>query len=162
MPFYEVTIITRPLTKSDLSKVIRRAAVTLMEHGGIIEKMESLGHRDLPFKRLTKQAKEPVYASNYFLMKTFLSREARNKTLSILSNDLDTVHVYIVSEDDVKTEPFECNLEELLKPAPERQSVKDLRDNQKIGHFTRQLIFKRTEREWRSIPKSYPIAPPRK
>lgn len=42
-----------------------------------------------------------------------------------------------------------------------RKSVEDLRNDQKLGRFTRQMIFKRTEMEWKSIPKSYPIPPPR-
>ncbi|PIO57420.1 hypothetical protein TELCIR_21171 [Teladorsagia circumcincta] len=41
------------------------------------------------------------------------------------------------------------------------KAVKELREGQKMGHFTRQMIYKRTEKEWKSIPKSYPIAPQR-
>lgn len=57
--------------------------------------------------------------------------------------------------------PEECNLEEMLRPPALRKSIQDLRDNQKMSKFTRQRIFKRTEKEWRAIPKSYTIAPPR-
>lgn len=161
MPYYEYTLVTKSLSKANLFKALRRVAVVLLDNGAIIEKMESLGHRDLPFKRLTKQTKEPVYSSNFFLVKAFLSLEAKTKTKTILSNDLEMVHVAVVSDAEMTTSPFECNLEEILKPPSERQSVKDLRDNQKMGHFTRQMIYKRTEKEYRAIPKSYPIPPPR-
>ncbi|VDM28944.1 unnamed protein product [Toxocara canis] len=123
MPYFEVTLITRALSKTDLYKVLHRAATTLLDHGAIIEKMESLGYRDLPYKRISKQNKEPVYTSNLFLMKTYMSLEAKKKTRSILRNDLDMVHVEMVSEAEMTTPPFECNLEELLKPPSERLVV---------------------------------------
>lgn len=161
MPYYEFTLITKPLSKTNLFNTLRRVAIVLMDHGAIIEKMESLGHRDLPFKRLTKQTKEPVYTSNYFLMKTYMPREEKRKVVGLLINDLDLVHVGAVSENELKWPDFECNLAEILKPPAERESVKQLREMQKVGHFTRQMIYKRTEKEWRAIQKSYPIPPPR-
>lgn len=71
------------------------------------------------------------------------------------------VQVDLIQVDTLPAPKVECNLEEILKSPAERQAVKDLRENQKMGHFTRQMIYKRTEKEWKSIPKSYPIAPPR-
>ncbi|VDM84799.1 unnamed protein product [Strongylus vulgaris] len=90
-----------------------------------------------------------------------MSNDARNATKSILMHDLDMVHVAVVPTPPAAKEPVKCNLEEILKPPAERKAVKELRENQKMGHFTRQMIYKRTEKEWKSIPKSYPIAPPR-
>ncbi|UMM12833.1 hypothetical protein L5515_001413 [Caenorhabditis briggsae] len=161
MPFYEVSMITRSLSKPDLVKALTRAGNTLLDHGAVIEKVESLGHRDLPYKRLAKQTNEPVYASNFFLFKAHMSREARQKTKSILTHDLDTVQVDLIQVDTMPSPKVECSLEEILKSPADRQAVRDLRENQKMGHFTRQMIYKRTEKEWKSIPKSYPIAPPR-
>ncbi|CAI4230169.1 unnamed protein product [Auanema sp. JU1783] len=159
MPLFEVTLITRSLSKSDLIKTLTRAGNTLLDHGAVIEKVESLGHKDLPYKRITKQTNDPVYSSNYFLFRTHMSVDARKVTKSIFQNDLDTVHVDIVPIQS--SQKIDCNLEELLKPPTERKSVQDLRENQKMGHFTRQMIYKRTEKEWKSIPKSWTIAPPR-
>ncbi|XGW21882.1 hypothetical protein V3C99_004665 [Haemonchus contortus] len=159
MPPYEVSLITRSLSKADLLKTLVRAGKMLLDHGAVIESVESLGFRDLPYKRITKQTREPVYSSNFFLFRTHMSVEARKTTKSIFTHDLDMVHVAVVPV--TPSVPKKCNLEEILKPPAKRQSVKDLREGQKMGHFTRQLIYKRTEREWRSIPKSYPIAPQR-
>ncbi|KIH45249.1 hypothetical protein ANCDUO_24714 [Ancylostoma duodenale] len=89
-----------------------------------------------------------------------MSTDARNATKSILMHDLDMVHVAVVPVPPPQP-AIQCNLEEILKPPAERQAVKELRENQKMGHFTRQMIYKRTEKEWKSIPKSYAIAPPR-
>ncbi|VDL72135.1 unnamed protein product [Nippostrongylus brasiliensis] len=177
MPAYEVSLITRSLSKADLIKTLVRAGKTLLDHGAVIEKVESLGFRDLPFKRIAKQTHEPVYTSNFFIFHTHMPTGASKTTKSIFMNDLDTVRlrfflicqlislpflqVHVAVVPCVKPEPIECNLEEILKPPAHRQAVKDLREGQKMGHFTRQMIYKRTEKEWKSIPKSYPIAPQR-
>ncbi|CAJ0921703.1 unnamed protein product, partial [Mesorhabditis belari] len=97
MPFYELTLITRFVIKG------RSRAV--------IEKAESLGHRDLAYRRIAKQTNEKVYTSNMFLFWTHMSREMRESVDSILRQDLDTVHVGIVTNEE--KEPIECNLEEL-------------------------------------------------
>ncbi|KAK6011671.1 hypothetical protein OSTOST_23236 [Ostertagia ostertagi] len=88
-----------------------------------------------------------------------MSTKARETTKSIFMHDLDMVHVAVVPV--TPPTPVKCNLEEILKPPAKRQAVKELREGQKMGHFTRQMIYKRTEKEWKSIPKSYPIAPQR-
>ncbi|VDM55908.1 unnamed protein product [Angiostrongylus costaricensis] len=160
MPAYEVSLITRSLSKADLVKALVRAGQTLLDNGGVIESVESLGFRDLPFKRIAKQTHEPVYASNFFLFNTHMSIEARKIVKSIFFHDLDLMHVAIVPLVSPST-PKKCNFEEFFKPPSQRQSVKDLREGQKMGHFTRQMIYRRTEKEWKSIPKSYPISPPR-
>lgn len=67
----------------------------------------------------------------------------------------------IINCNDKENFPDECKLEDLIKPPAYRKSVEQLRTNQKLGHFPKQRLFKRTEKEWRSIPKSYTIAPPR-
>ncbi|VDP06261.1 unnamed protein product [Heligmosomoides polygyrus] len=153
MPAYEVSLITRSLSKADLVKTLVRAGKTLLDHGAVIEGVESLGYRDLPYKRIAKQTHEPVYTSNFFLFRTHMSTDARNTTKSIFMHDLDMVGTLRY--------PIQCNLEEILKPPSQRQAVKELREGQKMGHFTRQMIYKRTEKEWKSIPKSYAIAPQR-
>ncbi|KAK6725450.1 hypothetical protein RB195_004028 [Necator americanus] len=160
MPAFEVSLITRSLSKGDLIKALVRAGNVLLDHGAVVEYVKSLGFRDLPYKRVAKQTREPIYASNTFLFHTHMSNDARNAAKSILLHDLDMVHVAVVPIGSAQSHA-ECNLEELLKPPSSRQAVKELREGQKMGHFTRQMIYKRTEKEWKSIPKSYAIAPPR-
>lgn len=95
-------------------------------------------------------------------MNSYMSVETSVKTRNILQNDLDLVKVSFANEREQPKGDLDCDLEEILKPPAERATVKQLRDGQKIGHFTRQMIYKRIEKEWKAIPKSYPIAPPRK
>ncbi|KAE9556319.1 hypothetical protein FO519_000502 [Halicephalobus sp. NKZ332] len=147
--------------QNDLFSVLKRSATTLLNHGAVIKDMKSLGYRDLPFKRWSKQTNEPVFTSNFFLMNTYMSMDTAKSTREILRNDLDIVYISIINQKEQPKGEIECDFEEILKPPAERASVKALRDGQKVGHFTRQMIYKRTEKEWKAIPKSYPIAPPR-
>lgn len=43
--------------------VLKRGVNLLLDHGAVITEMKSLGHRDLPFKRIAKQTKEPIRES---------------------------------------------------------------------------------------------------
>ncbi|KAI6205198.1 hypothetical protein M3Y94_00765500 [Aphelenchoides besseyi] len=162
MPLYEVTLITRSLSRNDLFTTLKRAATVLLDHGAVIESFQSLGHKDLPYKRNTRLTKDPVYASNYFLINSYMPVKTMNDVQKVLINDKDLLYSHAVYNNLPEAKPEECNLAEMLQPPAYRQSVEDLRSNQRLGHFTRMRIFKRTEREWRSIPKSYTIAPPRK
>ena len=53
-------------------------------------------------------------------MKMFMPRDEQLKVKKLLMNDLDMVHIGVVSDADMNTEPFECNLAEILKPPAER------------------------------------------
>lgn len=82
-------------------------------------------------------------------------------SLETLKNDLEMVHAYFVNTKELGKPITECNLDDMLKPPAYRESVEVLRKGQKMGHFTRQMIYKRTEKVWKSVPKSYPIPPAR-
>ncbi|EYC23488.1 hypothetical protein Y032_0015g2675 [Ancylostoma ceylanicum] len=122
MPLFEVSLITRSLSKADLVKTLVRAGNVLLDHGAVIENVESLGFRDLPYKRVAKQTKDPVYSSNFFLFHTHMSIDARNATKSILMHDLDMVHVAVVPVPPPQP-AIQCNLEEILKPPSARQHI---------------------------------------
>uniref|UniRef100_A0AC34G4R6 Ribosomal protein S6 n=1 Tax=Panagrolaimus sp. ES5 TaxID=591445 RepID=A0AC34G4R6_9BILA len=162
MPLYEVTIKTKALSKNDLFTALKRAASLLLDHGAVIKDMKSLGYRDLAFRKFAKQSGEAVFTSNSFLMNTYMPISTANNTRRILQNDLDFVYISYVNEREQPKDEIECDLDVILKPPAERETVKQLRDGQKIGHFTRQMIYKRIEKEWKAVPKSYTISPPRK
>lgn len=85
-----------------------------------------------------------------------------HKVVETLKQDKELIRIFAVSEHDVPKTPTDCNLDELLKPPAYRESVKELREHQKLGHFPRMRLYKRVEREWKAIPKSYPIPTPRR
>ncbi|KAK6055743.1 hypothetical protein COOONC_06752, partial [Cooperia oncophora] len=139
--------------QADLVKTLVRAGKTLLDHGAVIEGVESqLGSRICHTNGLQSRLMNP-----FFLFRTHMSTKARDTTKSIFTHDLDMVHVAVVPVTTPK--PEKCNLEEILKP-PAKRSVTSV-EGQKMGHFTRQMIYKRTEKEWKSIPKSWAIAPQR-
>ncbi|CAD5212037.1 unnamed protein product [Bursaphelenchus xylophilus] len=162
MPLYEVTMIPKSMAKPDLVNAIKRVAVTMLDKGAVIDSMESLGHRDLPFRRNSKLLKEPNYSTNMFLFNTYMPIKTMHDVIEVLKNDKDLLRIFAVSEHDIPKQPEQCTLHEFLKPPAYRKTVQELRENQRLGHFPRMRLFKRVEREWKAIPKSYPIPPPRK
>ncbi|KAI6226442.1 hypothetical protein M3Y99_01294700 [Aphelenchoides fujianensis] len=135
MPLYEFTLITRSLNRNDLFTTIKRAATVLLDHGAVIESFHNLGHRDLPFKRNTKITKEPVYATNYFLINSYLPVRTMNEVQKVLINDKDLLHSYAVHNDLPAVNPEECNLAEMLQPPAYRQSVEDLPQGPTMGQL---------------------------
>lgn len=102
------------------------------------------------------------FTFSYFLLRAHMPVQEKKELVGALQNDKDLLHIYAVDETQLPAQPSECNLDALLKPPAYRKSVEELRTNQKLGHFPRMRLYKRVEREWRAIPKSYPIPPPRK
>uniref|UniRef100_A0A0K0DZY6 Ribosomal protein S6 n=1 Tax=Strongyloides stercoralis TaxID=6248 RepID=A0A0K0DZY6_STRER len=161
MPLYEVTIIPKNLARAELVSALKRTVTSLLDNGAIITEMKSLGQRELPFKRIAKQTKQPVYSSTYLFLKAYMPIEKQLSSLKAISNDLEMLHVHFVNTKELEKPVVECNLDELLKPPAYRDSIETLRKGGKIGHFTKQMIFKRTEKEWKAVPKSYPIPQPK-
>jgi hypothetical protein len=88
------------------------------------------------------------------------------------------MHIGYVADHEKAAQPEECTLHEMLKPPAYRESVEKLRKIQKLNAFSRsyafynfssffvayffislnfRIIYKKTEREWRALPKSYPV-----
>jgi hypothetical protein len=95
-------------------------------------------------------------------MKTHLARDQMKKCNSLLRQDVDLVHCYFVDENVlVPSINFECNIDADKLPPAYRQSVINLRAGQRLGHYSKQKIFKRSQKAFRAEPKSYPIPPRR-
>ncbi|CAK5071731.1 unnamed protein product [Meloidogyne enterolobii] len=65
MPIYEFTIYFRPMVKDLLADSIKKSALCLLNQGGVIMNMQSLGYRDLPMRAITKRTKEIVYTTKF-------------------------------------------------------------------------------------------------
>lgn len=65
------------------------------------------------------------------------------------------LRVTIIDTDKFSQPPESCDLEFILKPPAYRQSVENLRLNKQMSHVAALKIFKKTEAEYRNIPKSY-------
>ncbi|KAI1724497.1 ribosomal protein s6 domain-containing protein [Ditylenchus destructor] len=159
MPLYELTLIPKPFAKKELVDVMARFANILLDKGAVIARIESLGHRDLPFVRMQKSTGARIKHSNYFLFRSYLTMRGMSEAQKVLKNDRDLLFLGIVNDNDHTDPPETCTLEEHLKVPSHRQAVVDLRNSQKIGHFPRQRIFKRIEKEFKAVPKAYPVSP---
>uniref|UniRef100_A0A914H1H8 Small ribosomal subunit protein bS6m n=1 Tax=Globodera rostochiensis TaxID=31243 RepID=A0A914H1H8_GLORO len=159
MPPYEITFFFRPLAKANLVDAIKRQAVTLMDKGAVITKLQSLGFRDLPYSRTDKYTLKNVHFTNSVLMDSSMSVKAMNEARAVFLNDKDLLWIGFVNSNTLPNTPDSCDLEQYLLPPAYRPSVKQLRRNQKLSQFTRFKIYKRTESEFHNVPKAYPIAP---
>ncbi|XP_013415371.1 probable 28S ribosomal protein S6, mitochondrial [Lingula anatina] len=66
MPQYEIAMIIRPATKTQMAECIKRYAEAVFKNGGLIKRFENLGQRPLPYTM--KYRGEPVQKGNYFVM----------------------------------------------------------------------------------------------
>ncbi|KAI6191918.1 hypothetical protein M3Y97_00279900 [Aphelenchoides bicaudatus] len=162
MPPYEFTVVTRPLGKADLFATLKRAATVLLNHGAVIEDVQSLGHRDLPYRRTAKVTMDPVYTSNYFLFHSHMPIKTMHTLRNVFRNDKDLVYFHAVNKNDFDFPPFECDLAEWLKPPAYRQSVVDLRTHQHLSRENKKKYTFKARNAEKSVPKSFFIAPARK
>jgi len=65
------------------------------------------------------------------------------------------LRVCAVDTKDFQEPPESCDLEFMLKPPAYRQSVEKLRLNKQMSFVGAFKIYKKTEAEYRNIPKSY-------
>uniref|UniRef100_A0A915LMR8 Uncharacterized protein n=2 Tax=Meloidogyne incognita group TaxID=654580 RepID=A0A915LMR8_MELJA len=155
MPIYEFTIYFRPMVKDLLAESIKKSALCLLNQGGVIMNMQSLGYRDLPMRALTKRTKEIVYTTNSMLFNVSLPKNLKLPTIELLRQDPDLLRVCAVDTKDFQEPPESCDLEAMLKPPAYRQSVEKLRLNKQMSFVGAFKIYKKTEAEYRNIPKSY-------
>ena len=71
MPRYELTLITRTLSKTNLSHILRRTATSIFQKEGVIRKIENLGEQELPY-RMKAHAEWHTHG-RYFLFDFYLS-----------------------------------------------------------------------------------------
>ncbi|CAK5071735.1 unnamed protein product [Meloidogyne enterolobii] len=89
------------------------------------------------------------------LFNVSLPKNLKAPTIELLRQDPDLLKVYAVDTKDFQEPPESCDLEFMLKPPAYRQSVENLRLNKQMSFVGAFKIYKKTEAEYRNIPKSY-------
>nr|CAG4648388.1 EOG090X0IQO [Moina brachiata] len=122
MPFYELSMILRPLSKPELVSSLKRTAETIVEHGGILRRFTSIGSNPLPFKMKAHNVwhREGIY----FLMQFDAPTPALEVVRDELRRDIDLIRSQVIKLEEQKK--FECTLEEEQKPPAYRRSVQKL------------------------------------
>lgn len=155
MPPYEFTVYYKPLIKDVLVEVIKRTATKLLDNDAVIIDLKSLGYRDLATKTTTRLEKERVFTANSMLFHTSMSNKAMLKAKKELVEDKNLLRVAVVNLNNTGEPPAECDLEKSLLSPAYRESVTALRRKKKMSYVMAFKTYKRTEKEFKNIPKSY-------
>ncbi|XP_041354202.1 28S ribosomal protein S6, mitochondrial-like [Gigantopelta aegis] len=122
MPSYELALIIKALQRPELAQTIRRTCENIMTRGGIIQKMENLGLKTLPYRMVSHGTRNAE--GNYILIK-FDGRT--NSIMSIedeLKRDVDIIKPNIFREEEEFVRPCSkgpCVFGELPNPDHERR-----------------------------------------
>jgi len=122
MPSYEVTLILKTLAKPELAATLKRTALHILDRNGIIFGIEKLGTRQLPFVMSAHSVKHNE--GSYFLIKYDGPVSTVNDLQDEFYRDIDIIRAGVAKAKPPK--PFDCTLEEELKPPAYRQDVAEL------------------------------------
>ncbi|CAG0887964.1 unnamed protein product [Cyprideis torosa] len=118
---YEALFILRVLRKPDIAAVIKRTALQVMEQGGFIRRIQSLGARQLPYRM--RKDKFNYTEGHYFLMDFDAPPRQTKDLLDYFSRDEDLVRCSMQKKEE-KEEIGPCTLPEECLPPPFRDDVK--------------------------------------
>ncbi|XP_063602799.1 small ribosomal subunit protein bS6m-like [Penaeus indicus] len=122
MPLYEMSVIVKSLPKGSLVQTVKRVAESVMDQGGYLRKIESLGSRELPYKM--KAHGRVHQRGSYFLLHFDAPATAITDINDTCVRDVDLVRRSIFK---VESPPqFECTLSEEVKPPVYRSEVQKM------------------------------------
>lgn len=126
-----LNIPSRLFFQPQLKDTIKRSTHHIFDRGGFIRKIEYLGFNKLPYK-ISKNQKS--YNEAEQLLVTFdVSSQQKGDLHDELKTDIDVIRARIY---DFKAPfPYQCDLEDDLKPPPERKEVKKLLELEKRKNY---------------------------
>ncbi|XP_072018791.1 small ribosomal subunit protein bS6m-like [Amphiura filiformis] len=103
MPGYEMSLILRAMEKPQLVGAVKRALTFVIENGGIVRKLESMGEKNLPYRMRAHQ--ENFTKGHYFVV----DFEAAPSLLGLLGNfqhrDIDVIKQGVKRREDPPAPP---------------------------------------------------------
>ena len=125
MPTYEMTVIMRKMAKPALVSAVKRVADEIYVNGGYIRKIESLGTRQLPNIKKSKELRHKE--GTYMLLDVDIKSQDLSKINDEYLRDNDIIQQFFLSKDD-GVEDFVCDgtLSDERKPPAERPSIQRL------------------------------------
>ncbi|XP_042220745.1 probable 28S ribosomal protein S6, mitochondrial [Homarus americanus] len=119
MSLYELSLIVRNMPKAGLVTAVKRVSESILDEGGYVSKIESLGARELPYKMT---AHGQVHTKgNYFLIHFAAPPTSLSDITDNCRRDIDLVRP-LVSRIESKAR-FECTLHEEVQPPSSRPEV---------------------------------------
>lgn len=127
MPTYEMAILLKTLPRPELAAALKRTANAIFDQGGVIRKIDNLGHRPTPFKISAHDARHKE--ANYFIFSFEANETAKTPLFDNYQLDVDVVRCRIFHCKNLSLKPIKeqpCTLHEDLLPPPYRPSVQKM------------------------------------
>lgn len=124
MPSYELAIVLRQMSRSEVISVLKRTAGTLLDKGCIIRKLENLGARALPYKISEHGIVHREGA--YFNISFDAAPTKISDFMEEFGRDIDIVRRRIFKIEE--PEEFQCTLHEEMLPPAYRKDVQEMID----------------------------------
>nr|CAG4644331.1 EOG090X0EB8 [Lepidurus arcticus] len=112
MPAYELSLILRTMSKPEMVATLKRAAEGILDRGGILRKMESLGTKTLPYRLNVHGLRHTE--GMYFLMRFDAPPPVIEELKDVCVRDVDIIRPSVSKIE--KKVGFPCTLEEELQP----------------------------------------------
>nr|CAG4644453.1 EOG090X0IQO [Lepidurus arcticus] len=136
MPAYELSLILRTMSKPEMVATLKRAAEGILDRGGILRKMESLGTKTLPYRLNVHGLRHTE--GMYFLMRFDAPPPVIEELKDVCVRDVDIIRPSVSKIE--KKVGFPCTLEEELQPPAYRKDVAKLIEE---GRKERKPMFQR-------------------
>ncbi|KAJ8925116.1 hypothetical protein NQ315_001298 [Exocentrus adspersus] len=119
---YELMLLLRTMPKPELHGVLKRIATAIFDKGGVIRKLDNLGHKDMPYKTSSHGV---VYnKASYFLYEFTVPPSSIDTLLDEYGRDVDIIRRRIYKKNEENK--FKCTLDEELQPPPYRKEVQEM------------------------------------
>ncbi|KAG0714440.1 putative 28S ribosomal protein S6, mitochondrial [Chionoecetes opilio] len=109
---FELSLIVKHVPKPRTVSIVKRVAETILDEGGFVSKVESLGARDLPYRM---KAHGQIHSKGSYFLLHFVAPPTRVKDIADhCKRDVDLVRPSIMKQEEPLSSP--CTLHEEIKP----------------------------------------------
>ncbi|XP_043210979.1 probable 28S ribosomal protein S6, mitochondrial [Amphibalanus amphitrite] len=122
MPTYEISLLLRKMQKPALVQTVKRTAELVMDRGGYIRKVESLGTRALPSRMAAHGLRHSE--GSYFRVEFDIPPARVFDVMDFAGRDVDVVRYGVFKVEE--PEPQQCTFHEETMPPPYRAEVKQM------------------------------------
>ncbi|KAK8393071.1 hypothetical protein O3P69_013240 [Scylla paramamosain] len=119
---FELSLIVKHLPKNSTVAVVKRIAESILDEGGFVSKIESLGARELPYRM---RAHGQLHSKGSYFLLDFVAPPI--KIADITDNfkrDVDLIRPVVFNKEDPL--PITCTLHQEIKPPAYRSEVQKM------------------------------------
>lgn len=128
------------MPKKETVDCLKRVANLIWKEDGVIQKIDYLGEKKLPWQKNRPDQGECFNEGSYFILHTSLMPITDVHLRPEFKLELDLLNYNFVHKDEKNLlENYECTLEEELLPPAFRKSVKPLLDDKNVRSDVRRI-----------------------